>query len=482
MVKVNKYSKLKSDEKRGLPSFFVVIRNILIVCILTFIISSILGIYYYQNNYYEKIYPGVKIDDVDAGGKTREEIEKYIDQINKPFDQIQIKLELDNNNIATISGTDLNVSYDSKLSAQQAYLIGRSNHIFSDIYQKIKATSDGIQITKLIRMNTGIIDDTLDSLADNVDIQPQDALFQFDKGKVINFKPSTSGRKLNKEKTKKIIRSSIENIIKENSDATYIINVKIPIDIISPNITTDNSNNFGIKELIGIGTSKYAGSIQGRIHNVELAASRIHGHLIPPGNEFSFNDALGDVSASTGFQPAYIIKDGRTVLGDGGGVCQVSTTLFRAALNAGLPITERHAHAYRVHYYEEDTPPGIDATVYGPSYDLKFKNDTQNYILIQMKNNPTTYSLVFELYGTSDGRKVEMTKPVISSQIPPPPDEYQDDPTLPNGVVKQVDWKAWGARVSFEYKVIRDNDVLIKEKYYSNYQPWKSIFLRGTKS
>ena len=99
--------------------------------------------------------------------------------------------------------------------------------------------------------------------------------------------------------------------------------------------------------------------------------------LIPPGGTISYNEIVGDISAATGYQPAYIIKDGRTILGDGGGVCQVSTTLFRAGLSAGLPILERHPHAYRVHYYEEGGyKPGLDATVFAPGVDLKMKNDT----------------------------------------------------------------------------------------------------------
>src|SRR6185369_11000366 len=115
--------------------------------------------------------------------------------------------------------------------------------------------------------------------------------------------------------------------------------------------------------------------------------------------------------------------------GDGGGVCQVSTTLFRAALNAGLPIVERHAHAYRVHYYEEDSSPGVDATVYVPTVDLKFKNDTGHYILIQSIIDLTQPRLTFMIYGTNDGRVVNQTAPVVTNIRPAPADKYEDDPT-----------------------------------------------------
>src|SRR5581483_10285430 len=104
------------------------------------------------------------------------------------------------------------------------------------------------------------------------------------------------------------------------------------------------------------------------------------------------------------------------VLGDGGGICQVSTTLFRAILSAGLPIVERHAHAYGVHYYEEDSEPGIDATVYTPTVDLKFKNDTGHYLLIQSTVDLEQLRLTYNIYGTKDDRQVTLTTPVIRSQ------------------------------------------------------------------
>ena len=231
--------------------------------------------------------------------------------------------------------------------------------------------------------------------------------------------------------------------------------------------------------MVGKGISYFRGSIPSRIHNIQLASLKMNGILIPPGETFSFNKTLGDVSQSTGYQEAYIIKEGRTILGDGGGVCQVSTTLFRAVLNAGLPILERHAHAYRVSYYEQNSDVGLDATVFDPTADLKIKNDTLAHLLIQTQFDPKNSRLTFELYGTSDGRKITLSKSRIWDQTPPPPDLYQDDPTLPPGKVKQIDWKAWGAKVAFDYKVERNGEILQNRTFYSNYRPWQAIYLRG---
>ncbi len=455
---------------------FLALISLFIFCLT--LIAIIL--YQYENKYQLKIYPGIKIDHVSFGGKTPIEVEEYFSQKNKPFEKIKFTL-VSEDNIATVSSKELKVAFDGKLSSVQAYSIGRSGNFFSDIYQKWQANTVGINLSSSLDINFEYLDEVLNQLAYNIDLPAQDALFQFENGKVTLFKPSRNGKKLDKQKTKQLISSYISQLARSSNNLDPEKKIDLPIEIINPSITTENSNNFGIKDLIGIGTSKFVGSIQGRIHNIELAASRINGHLVAPNEIFSFNNTLGDVSAATGYQPAYIIKDGRTVLGDGGGVCQVSTTLFRAALSAGLPIVERHAHSYRVSYYEQDSPVGIDATVFAPSYDLKFKNDSSNYLLIQAKTDRNNYSLTFEIYGTSDGRKVEMSKPVIFAQIPPPPDLYLDDPTLPKGTTKQVDWRAWGAKTSFDYKVIKNNEIIFQSSFFSNYQPWQAVFLRGAR-
>jgi len=256
-----------------------------------------------------------------------------------------------------------------------------------------------------------------------------------------------------------------------------VTEVKLPVKVVEPKNRL--ANDLGIRELIGTGVSHFAGSIENRKFNVGLAASRINGVLIPPGEEFSFVNTVGDISGASGYKQAYVIKSGRTVLDDGGGVCQVSTTIYRAALNTGLPITERTAHAYRVGYYEQGFPPGLDATIYSPSVDFKFKNDTGHHILVQAKVEGT--DLTVDLYGTSDGRSVEMTKPAILSQSPALPEIRQDDPSLPKGTVKQVDWAAAGANVIFKRKVIKGGITYIDETVRSNFRPWQAVYLVGTK-
>jgi vancomycin resistance protein YoaR len=306
---------------------------------------------------------------------------------------------------------------------------------------------------------------------------PQNPKFVFNNGRVTEFQPALDGIRIEKDGFKNEIVNSLNKL---ESETDKIIYFEIPVLKSPPEITTDKINNLGINELIGRGSSTYFHSIPSRVHNVVLAASRINGTLVKPGDTFSFNDTLGDVSQFTGYKQAYIISDGKTILGDGGGVCQVSTTLFRSVLNAGLPVVERQAHAYRVGYYEQGSPAGLDATVYGPSPDFKFVNNTPAHVLIQATADRKNYSLVFELYGTSDGRVSVVSKPIVTNVTAPAGDLYQDDPTLPAGTIKQIEYKAWGAKVTFNYVVTKDGEEIFKKIFISNYRPWQAVYLRGT--
>lgn len=318
----------------------------------------------------------------------------------------------------------------------------------------------------------------VEDLAKAADKPAQNASLRFlDNGKVEEFKPAKNGIKVDTEATNKLIITALDNLSKTNDRQTILI----ATGKIEPDITTEKANNLGIKELIGKGESWFNGSITNRIYNLKKASSTINGTLVPPGEMFSFNHIVGEISGDTGYKQAYIIKEGKTILGDGGGVCQVSSTLFRAVLNAGLPIESRTAHAYRVSYYEVNYQPGFDATVFQPAPDFKFVNDTAGYILIQMVYDENKKYLAFEIYGTGDGRKVEISKARIWDVISPPPDLYIDDPNMPLGKIVQTEHAAKGSKAAFDWKVTRGDEILQERTFYSNYRPWQGVYLRGTK-
>jgi vancomycin resistance protein YoaR len=460
---------------------FPTLRTLLVPVLLTGFLAALVGFctwfYWYTNIWYkDRIYPSVFIDNVPFGGKNPKDVEQYWMEKNTAFRDVMFEFSFEDQT-ATLTGSMIHLGYDATLSATQAYMVGRSPHFFANLNDRI--------LRKRIDLPASFIWDeepvktTISSMSAEIDITPDDALFTFHGGKVTAFQPSKSGRAVNVKELMTLFEKSMPHVAEGK---LKLVKIPIPVDTIPPKVTTENVNTFGIKERIGLGYSEFSGSIPGRIHNVALAAGRFNGVLIKPGEIFSFNKTVGDISAATGYQSAYIIKEGRTVLGDGGGVCQVSTTLFRAALDAGLPIVERHEHSYRVHYYEEGGyKPGLDATVFDPTDDLKFKNDTPAYILIQTKTDTYNLTLTFEMYGTSDGRKAEILNQKLWGVSPPPPDLNQDDPTLPKGTTKQVDFAAWGASASFQYKVTRNGETLIDRTFTSTYRPWQAIFLHGTK-
>ena len=435
------------------------------------------ALFLFQLIYTNKIYPGVFVDGINFGGKSPQELTTYFDNRNKTIQSTTFTLQHDDT-IATISAKEIHLGYDSVLLARQAYTIGRSQDRFTNAAIVFQAYISGVTLSPAYIYSQKALNTKLSPLIKKLTVDPVDAVFTFENNRVTAFRPSSNGQHIDMDTLQDAIVAKIPYILESNHPSSFTI--RIPMTIIKPKIVTNDANNLGIKDLLGTGTSLFQQSIPSRIYNVELAASRINGALIAPGQVFSFDDTVGDVSSLTGYKQAYVIANGKTVLGDGGGVCQVSTTLFRAALNAGLPIVERHAHAYRVEYYEEDGPPGIDATVYVPTVDLKFRNDTGHYILIQEAVDPSTLRLTFYLYGTSDGRTATLTTPVISNLTPPLPTIYTDDPTLPTGTMKQTDFAAGGATVIFSRTVMKDGKVYLTDSYKSVYQPWAAAYLRGT--
>lgn len=432
----------------------------------------------FQKMYENRIYPGVFIEGVDFGGKHIEDVKAYFDKKNERVADAKFVFQTPEIS-ATISAKQLNFGYNKELLAIQAHSLGRSRYILSDISLVFQAYLRGVTLEPSYHYSSEELETFFKPIAEKLKVEPVDALFKFEGGKVLAFRPSSDGQEVDIQELKREIEEKTLTIMYQARPQT--IPLQIPIRIVKPNVTTEKANNLGIKELIGQGTSLFQGSIINRVYNITLASSRINGILVAPGEIFSFNKALGDVSAFTGYKQAYVIQDGRTILGDGGGVCQVSTTLFRALLNTGLPIVERNAHSYRVGYYEQDSPPGFDATVFAPSVDLRFKNDTGNHILIQSVIDPTYYRLTFLLYGTKDGREVTISQPVITNQSKAPEPLYQDDPNLPKNEVKQVDFAAAGATTTFTRRVSKEGKVITSDKFVSNFRPWRAVYLRGTK-
>lgn len=432
---------------------------------------------FYQKAHTDKVYDGVIVNGIDFGGKTKEEVKNYFLTKNSKIAGSTFTLTSPQM-VATISAKELEFGYDAELLATQAMSIGRSEDMLSNMSIILQAYLQNVQLPPAYRYSEKNMQTAFTPLKEKIDIKPVDPLFNFENNRVVSFRLGSDGKAVDEDTLSEVILAQSRSALL--SEKPQSVSIAIPTRRVPSAVAEDKASDLGIKEVVGEGTSRFIGSIENRIFNISLAATRLNGTIIKPGEVFSFNKAVGDISAFTGYRQALVISGGKTVPGDGGGVCQVSTTLFRAALNAGLPIVERNPHAYRVSYYEAETGPGIDAAIYTPSVDLKFKNDTPNHLLIQTYVDLETQRLTFALYGTTDDREVSVSKPVIVSETPAPEPSYQDDPNLPKGEVKQIESAATGANVYFTRTVTKAGETKT-DKFSSNYRPWQAVYMRGTK-
>lgn len=331
-------------------------------------------------------------------------------------------LTVNNNYYSEIENID-NCIFD-KISCEFNYSVRENGHIY-------KKTDSSIDKNK--------INFYLTVLAEKFNQEPVNAQIDFDleTNKLKVTSPEKNGVILNVEKS----TDEIYNKISVNNDFPKEIN--LIYDIKKAEIRSDNLDSLGIKEMIGEGYSKFIGSTPTRIYNIKTAIKHFDGWIIKPNEEASFANRVGEVSGATGYKEELVIKNNKTEKEFGGGLCQVSTTVFRAAIYSGLKITARRNHAYPVSYYN---PQGMDAAVYVPNLDLKFVNNTNNYILVKVEIDEETKELFFRFYGTKDDRNVEIKGPFVIQKNP-------------DGSLKTY----------FTQKVTEDGKVIVDDTFKSSY-------------
>ncbi len=291
--------------------------------------------------------------------------------------------------------------------------------------------------------------------------------FEMNNGKVVAFELAKNGQSLDSEKT-------AQSIIVSLLAATPLpVSVTIKEEKSSP--VDAPETNFAITDLLTANETSFAGSPPNRRKNIARGAELINGLLVAPKEEFSLVKALGSIDKQNGFLPELVIKGNETKPEFGGGLCQVSTTLFRAVSYAGLSVLERRNHSYRVSYYEP--PVGFDATIYDPAPDFRLKNDTPNYLLIQSSVKGS--SIRIELWGTNDGRRVEIDKPTVYNIKKAGETKIIETPDLPPGEKKCTERAHNGADAFFERRIFYTDGTIKKETYKSHYIVWPAVCLVG---
>ena len=315
----------------------------------------------------------------------------------------------------------------------------------------------------------------LEELAPALAVEPVDARFHFDEGsdQLEPISPSQEGRALD-------VGASLVHIVQELAAGHRYI--PLVVQAVPPRYPdTATAEESGIVELVVEGDSYFIDSPSGRDHNIRLAATKFDGIVVAPGETFSFNHYLGEVTVEAGYDESYITAGEQLAIEVGGGICQVSTTAFRAAFWGGYPIVERWYHHYRVGYYElRDAGVGMDATVYSPQVDFKFVNDRPYPLLIETEIEEAAHRLVFRFYSTDDARRVEKEGPEVSDETEPAPPIYQLDEELEPDTVIRWQSAVDGLTATIERRVYDAADELLyRDTFVSEYAPRRAAYHYG---
>jgi vancomycin resistance protein YoaR len=342
-------------------------------------------------------------------------------------------------------------------------------------WMRVQTIEDELgQATTQVYVDENAVRAWLEPYAAQLQRDPVNARFYFDDNTqdLVLVEPHVNGRILDVDAT---VEQFVQQVMTPNRSMPFVMK-----DVVPAAHSKATAADLGITELVSESTTWFFDSSTERRHNIARSATNFYGIIIAPGEEFSFNQFLGEVTEDQGYETGLIIFGGRTIEGVGGGVCQVSTTAFQAAFWAGFPIVERWEHGYRVGYYDDGEGPGVDATVYSPLVDFRFINDTPYHLLIENYYSAENSSLTFKFYSTSLGRTVVKDGPIIENVTAPNPDIWELNEDLETGEIEQVDWAVEGADVTVGRSVYNANGELIRqENFVSHYIPWQNIFQYG---
>lgn len=322
-----------------------------------------------------------------------------------------------------------------------------------------------------VSLDTEAVEEYLESeIAPAVFIEAQQQKYEIKDGRVVAFQTPRDGRQLDKEMS----THAIEAALLQSTPAT---DIKLPIKTIAAVSPEIGAETLILKEIIGKGVTDFRGSPTNRRHNISNGMKHINGIIIKDSETFSLVSALGSIDETGGYKPELVIKGTKTIPEYGGGLCQVSTTLFRAVAYSGLPVIERRNHSYRVSYYEP--PIGFDATIYSPKPDFRFMNDTGRPILIQARAEGT--KAYVDLWGVRDGRRVEVDEPTVFNVRKAPPVRYIETTDLKPGEKKCTERAHDGADAVFERRVYPVDGKMKKDVFKSHYVVWPAVCLVGKK-
>jgi vancomycin resistance protein YoaR len=356
------------------------------------VVAALLVADYWTNQ--GKIYQGVEVGDVALGGTTPQEAQQILEEHTGGLEEI----ELTGPEEFTLSADELGVDFDAQRTAEQAYDVGREGGVLKRIYDRTEATWGTVRVPFVVDYEGERLRDGLSSVFSVLTIEPTEAGYEVD-GSEVTVTESRTGQRVDEEK----LLSDIEAGLSEGQRE-----YEVPVETEEPELTTEEAEGLRPTTLLGKYRTDYretSDKSPERLENLEVGSGGIDGTLLAPGEIFSANEVLSPLD----YNKTKIILEGKEDKADGGGLCQVSSTLYMAANYAGLEIEERHPHYAQLPYIR----PGLDATVWfgvagGQPLDMKFKNDTEGYLLLREYVADDGY-IYAEIWGQPTGEEVEMT-------------------------------------------------------------------------
>jgi vancomycin resistance protein YoaR len=412
----------------------------------------------------QAVLKGVKFMGVDLSGLDREAGLGKLAAVEKDFLSSPVYLEYQGN-AWQVSPASLGASLDREGIMGKALKVGKEGSLLENWRAVKQVQEEGAEISPVIRVDRKAFSDKLDELVSDLIVLPQNADFRVTKNDTVEIIPGHEGILVDEDKAMAGLVSVLEN-------NQVIPRVGLTLKKVEPDITTEELQDYGLDTLLASYTTRFDSSVTDRAFNVRVAASALDDLLVPPGADISFNKVVGPRSSEAGYKTAKVIVNNELVDGLGGGVCQVSTTLYNAVLLSGLEVVSRSNHSLPVAY----VPAGRDATVAYDSIDFVFKNSTDRHIYVKSLiygNNVTVKIYGNSAYKKNISIKTETVETFDYKVV------YEDDPTLPQGTQKIKRPGVKGSRITAR-RIVQENGVTMADTLPpSLYHPLNELVLVG---
>jgi len=419
----------------------------------------------------ERLINGLRLGPYQAGGKSFSEVQEILAGENEAVKGRKVSLHIASSGVwlEDIPYGELGIQLDLERIWREAYQVGRTGSWWQRWYTRWQVRRKGQEIPLYLKLDRDQGYQTLQNHTKHLRVPAQDARLMITPKDKVVILPSVAGREPNLDRLLADLEQALTDPVLPG------IRLDVAFRTLEPKITTAEVESYRITGLVSSFSTSYNPQKVNRSRNIELAAKAIDGYLLPPGEIFSFNQVVGPRTKERGYDEADVILNKRFVPDVGGGVCQVSTTLYNAVLRANLEIIERHPHSILIRYVE----PGMDAAVAYGSLDFVFRNNTEGHILIKSKAQYGT--VTFKIFGLAQNKKRVTVKSFKEKEVLPET-IYQNDPSVPQGQYILEHDGSWGMYVRVERYVYEESGRLLSKEIVSRdyYPPVDRVIRTGT--